>query len=1220
MMKISDLKFGIPAAPGSQSVRPEASRPEAAGGATSGKAAAGSTAGTCPQEEASLESLFMAVATRHPERTALACDEGSMTFAELEAFSASVARFIAARFIAPRFTEAGECGPEAVVGVLCRRGSLYLAAALGIMRAGAVYVPVEREQPVTRQEAMLEPACLLITDSHCLREAEELRYRLPQIAHILCIDVDNIAGVREKSTELSSTAYWEHVTEAAPDRGWIRYLHGDTFPAAVLEEMAAGILAKGALAGKAQRRVLDIGSGAGVVAGKLCAAATHYTAVELSRIELDRLEKMPVAGDVKLHQMGAEDIRFLEGAEYDLIVLNGVVENFPGYTYLRRVLDHAVGLLAPDGILLVGAVRDMAKRESFRETLKELLREPDSSGASGVSGVSDTLGGSGDGAQEDVTNNVADDAANTTRRLHAGLLRLDASEELWLPECFFTEWAAESSVPVAVEISRTAINDVELSDFRFDVVIRKQGTPAQACRPVRFARGDLDTHHGSRSGTPLPTCRPEQAAYMVYTSGSTGIPKGVVVEHRHLMHILRALKPLSGDTRHAALVAPLSFDASIQQIGVSLFCGNPLYILSDAERKNPAALCECARKHGIDLCDMTPAFFNVLVEYLAERNQPLPMSRILLAGEILRPDTIRKFYAVPGNENVVLYNVYGPTECTVDTTAFRIDSINYRDFSAYPIGYPLEGCEVTIRDRKNMPLPDSVTGEIWISGAGVSRGYRNVPEPNAFTVLDGERCYRTGDYGYTRGGLLFYMGREDQQVKIRGNRVELGEVENAIAGFPGVKQVAVVADVFRTGEEKALAAYVVGNVDSNALRDYLGQLLPSFCVPAYIVPMVELPFNINRKVDRKALPSPLGSGNVSAVQGRKPHGPVEEALAGIWRRLLGVEVTDAEASFFNLGGHSILAVRLIALIEKELHVHLTVSELFANPTIARLASFFEGRIAVQDSPVIKLCHCEGGKNIFLFHPVGGSVFCYSALAELLSHKFTVYAVEAAGFRSERNTLNTELHRVEDLAGYYLDEILKVETKDIIFGGWSFGGLLAYETACLFGRKGGQTGNILVLDTVADNSKAKQMAAKDDMELLKWMLQDALDFDEAVLRSLPRDEKLDYLVSCGEKTGLLPFGFSSAQMANLLHTYRSNAIAAARYDNPTRSERNILLIRALDYSSNPMMVDDDIYQGWSAFLREENITLKWTEGTHESMLSPGLAGNIANYILEYLSHE
>lgn len=1210
MMKISDLKFGIPVAP-----RREAAVPEE-------KAAAGSAAGAAPQEAASLESLFMDVATRHPERMALSCDEGAMTFADLEAFSASVARFIA-----PRFSEAGECGLEAVVGVLCRRGSLYLAAALGIMRAGAVYVPVERELPAVRQEVMLEPARMLITDSHCLREAEELRYRLPQIAHILCIDVENIAGVREKGTELSSTAYWEHVTEAAPDSGWIRYLHGDTFPAAVLEEMAAGILAKGGLAGKAQRRVLDIGSGAGVVAGTLCAAATHYTAVELSRIELDRLEKLTAGTGVKLHQMGAEDIRFLEGTEYDLIVLNGVVENFPGYNYLRRVLDHALGLLAPDGILLVGAVRDMAMRDSFRETLKALLREPEVTGASGDlgdSGTSGDSGGTGDGAQGPVADNVAvdgaDNVAQKTRRLHAGLLRLDASDELWFPERFFTEWAAESSVPVAVEITRTAISDAELSDFRFDVVIRKTDTPAQACRSVRFGTEDLHVHRDHGTGSSLPVCRPEQAAYIVYTSGSTGVPKGVVVEHRHLVHILRALKPLSGDARHAALVAPLSFDASIQQIAVSLFCGKPLYILSDAERKNPAAMYDAVCRHGLDLCDMTPAFFNVLVDFLAERNQPLPMSRLLLAGEILRPDTIRKFYSLSGNENVVLYNVYGPTECTVDTTAFRIDSTNYRDFSAYPIGYPLEGCEVTVRDRKNMPLPDSVTGEIWISGAGVSRGYRNVPEPNAFTMLDGKRCYRTGDYGYTRGGVLFYTGREDQQVKIRGNRVEIGEVENAIAGFPGVRQVAVVADVFRTGEEKALAAYVVGNVDSNALREYLGRLLPSFCVPAYIVPMVELPFNINRKVDRKALPSPLGSGNVSAVQGRKPHGPVEEALAGIWRRLLGVEVTDAEASFFNLGGHSILAVRLIALIEKELHVHLTVSELFANPTIARLASFFEGRIAVQDSPVIKLCHCEGGKNIFLFHPVGGSVFCYSALADLLSHRFTVYAVEAAGFRPERNALNTELHSVEELAAYYLDEILKVETKDIIFGGWSFGGLLAYETACRFGRKGGQTGDVLVLDSVADNSKAKQMAAKDDMALLKELLRETLDFDGTVLRSLPREEKLAYLVSCGEKTGLLPFGFSSVQMANLLHTYRGNAIAAARYDNPTRSDRNILLVRALDHSSNPMIVDNDIYQGWSAFLHEENITLRWTEGTHENMLSPGLAGNVANLILEYLSHD
>lgn len=1115
--------------------------------------------------ETTLEEMFQSVVHRFPERVALAGGGMTMSFAELDTLSSAIANFIMAMHY----------GNEAIVGVFCKRGSAFLAAAYGVLRAGAVYLPVERELPLARQEIMLKPARLIITDSHCLREADHFKQKHPGILHLLCIDSPAFTQCLEKGTELKSTAYWEHVAEAGSDQGWKSYFDAVMFPQDVLEDMAANILEKSALAGKQQKRVLDIGSGSGVVASALIHASSQYTAMELARNELDRVDRLVRGAAVKVHQMEASDICFLEGEEFEFINLNGIVENFPGYNYLRQVLNSAVQKLSEDGVLFVGAVWDLGKKDLFRNALKEYA---------------------------------------LTSGNNNGLLRFDVSAELFLSESFFTDWAAESPVPVEISISRPNVKNDELSQYRFDVVIQKSQKAAVGRPQTRFGTDYLF----ALPKADLPSCLPEQAAYIVYTSGSTGIPKGVVVEHRNLLHIIGALREYAEGCERIALFAPLSFDASIQQMALSLFCDNSLYVLSDAERKSPEMFFECICKNRIDLCDMTPAIFNVLVEFLFERRLSLPISRILLAGEVLRPDTIQKFYSIPGNDRVVLFNVYGPTECTVDTCAYRVDAGNYNSFSAYPIGRAFAGSAITIRDKEGKALPDSVMGEMWISGDGVSRGYLNVDSSAAFVMADGRRCYRTGDYGYTQNGLVFYSGREDQQVKIRGNRVEIGEVENAIAGYPGVKQVAVVADTFRAGEEKTLAAYVVGEVDAALLRSYLEQLLPSYCVPSYYVPMVELPLSINRKVDKKALPSP--QTQQSSTGGRRPSGPVEEKMAEIWKRLLGTEVSDADASFFSMGGHSIMAIRLIAMIEKELNVHIAVNELFAHPTIALLSSFFAGKAKVHDSPVIKLCHCEGGRNIFLFHPVGGSVFCYSELAKLLSHKYTVYAVEAAGFRPERTALNTELHKVEELAEYYLEEILKVETKDIIFGGWSFGGLLAYEAACRFEEMGNASGAVVVLDSVADNSKAKLVAAKDDIEMLKSLLQDALGFDETVLRALPREEKLAYLVECGEKTGLLPFGFSSVQMDNLLQTYRGNAIAAARYENPTRSDKEILLVRALDFSSNALIVSDDKYQGWSSFLREENIHLKWTEGTHENMLSPGLVGNVAKHILEYLSHE
>ena len=1167
-MKLSDFSLSVPEKKGPKSASSK-SVDTAHAVAESAPEFASGVAGQC----ATLEDLFRTMATRNVDAPALAGGGSSLSFGELDVLSERIARFIMARGY----------GREAVVGVLCARGALYLAAALGVMRAGAVYLPVEREQPQVRKEAMLRPASLIIADIACLRDAEYFHYRNPGIQHVLCLDAQSYDDVAEKGSGLVSTEYWEQVAEAGSDMGWKSDFDAAPCPQAELAQMAAAVLEKCGLTGNHAnnqgRKVLDVGSGSGVVAHALAGAASEYAAIDLARNELNRLSCLSVSAVVSARRMEAADIRFLEGQAFDAVVLNGIVENFPGYNYLRRVLSHAVELLTPQGTLFVGAVRDLDRQDDLRAALQAYAL------ASG----------------------------NQT-----GLLRHDSSDELFVPRRFFAEWAAQCPVPVEVEITPCALGQgdgqqAEGKAFRYDVVIRRGGSQQHLPR-TRFGA----QHLPPVGGPPLPAVEPTQAAYIVYTSGSTGVPKGVVVEHRHLMHILHALRPYAAGCARVGLVAPLSFDASVQQLAVSIFCGNSLYVLADEERKNPSLFCACARERGLDLCDMTPAFFNVLTDWLAEQRKPLPLKALLLAGEVLRPDVIRKFYAIPGNEGVVLYNVYGPTECTVDSSAFRIDMGNYQNFTAYPIGMPLQGVSIHVMDRDGRPLPDSVTGELWISGEGVARGYLNNAGPGAFVEKDGQRFYRTGDNGFVQNGLVYYRGREDQQVKIRGNRVELGEVEKAVAGFPGVRQVAVVADIFRAGAEKSLAAYVVGQVDTALLRSYLERHLPPYCVPEYFVPMVELPFSINRKIDKKALPSPLGGVEVKG--GRAPAGPVEEKLAEIWKRLLGVDVTDADAGFFSLGGHSILSIRLIAMIEKEMNIHVAVNELLTHSSIAQLAELLAGKTEKRESPVIRLCHCPGGKNLFLFHPIGGSVFCYGDLARHLAHKYTVYAVEAAGFSQKRTSITTELYTVESLAEYYLAEILKVESENIIFGGWSFGGLLAYETACRHAAQGHSLGPVIILDTVADNTRAKQMAAKDDIELLQTILQEGLAFDPQKLRTMPREQQLAYLVECGEKSGLLPDGFSAVQMDNLLLTYRGNALAAARYERPTPSDCKVLLVRALDFANNPQILLNDDYQGWSRFLQQGNIALRWTQGTHESMLSTGLASNVAGLMLEYLEEE
>lgn len=284
-----------------------------------------------PEQAASFEELFGDVVRRFPERAALQDGERALSFAQLDTNSAAIAGFILERGY----------GPEAIVGVLCERSSLVLAAGIGIMRAGAVYLPVEPELPRARQEIMLAPARMIITDRNCLREAEYLRYRIPGIAHILCLDAPEFESVIEKGTELSSVTFWERVAESGSDQGWKSVFDGTPLPSSVLAKRATDVLESAELAARPSRKVLDIGSGSGVMAQALLAASTHYTAVDLARNELDRIERQGADAAVKVHQMEAIDICFLAESGFDLIALHGVAECFPGYNYLRRVLNHA---------------------------------------------------------------------------------------------------------------------------------------------------------------------------------------------------------------------------------------------------------------------------------------------------------------------------------------------------------------------------------------------------------------------------------------------------------------------------------------------------------------------------------------------------------------------------------------------------------------------------------------------------------------------------------------------------------------------------------------------------------------------------------------------------------------------------------------------------------------------------------------------------------------
>jgi amino acid adenylation domain-containing protein len=425
---------------------------------------------------------------------------------------------------------------------------------------------------------------------------------------------------------------------------------------------------------------------------------------------------------------------------------------------------------------------------------------------------------------------------------------------------------------------------------------------------------------------------PSDPAYMIYTSGSTGRPKGVVVTHEGLANLVAfqhrdLVEPAArqaGRQLRACLVAALSFDASWNLV-VWLLAGHELHVLDDDVRRDARALVGYIREHGVDVLEVTPSY----AERLLEEGLRGP-SVLIVGGEAVGAGLWQR---IAGADGVTGYNFYGPTECTVLTTVARVSG------DRPVIGRPVPGIQIYVLDEWLRPVPVGVPGALYVAGPQVSQGYWDRPNLTAERfVADpfgsaGERMYRTGDLArWTPDGLLDYLGRADDQVKLRGFRVEPAEVAAVLAESPLVSQAAVVV------REDRLVAYLVptnGTADQGELRRHAMSKLPDYMVPSAFVTLDALPLTPNGKLDRNALPDPAAS---HTPEGRIPRNRQEEVLCGLYAELLGREPIGIDDDFFALGGHSLLATRLTSRIRTELGAELSVRTVFQAPTVADLSA------------------------------------------------------------------------------------------------------------------------------------------------------------------------------------------------------------------------------------------------------------------------------------------
>ncbi|HIH9487149.1 TPA: enterobactin non-ribosomal peptide synthetase EntF [Klebsiella quasipneumoniae subsp. similipneumoniae] len=623
---------------------------------------------------------------------------------------------------------------------------------------------------------------------------------------------------------------------------------------------------------------------------------------------------------------------------------------------------------------------------------------------------------------------------------------------------------------------------------------------------------------------PLALSKPDHTAYIIFTSGSTGRPKGVMVGQTAIVNRLLWMQdryPLSAQDA-VAQKTPCSFDVSVWEFWWPFIAGAQLVMAEPEAHRDPQAMQQFFARYGVTTTHFVPSMLAAFVASLDADSVAAcrTLRRVFCSGEALPTELCREWERLTG---APLHNLYGPTEAAVDVSWYPAcgPELAAVTGSSVPIGWPVWNTGLRILDAAMRPVPPGVAGDLYLTGIQLAQGYLGRPDLTASRFIadpfaPGERMYRTGDVArWLANGAVEYLGRSDDQLKIRGQRIELGEIDRAMSALPDVAQAVSHACVFNQaaatgGDARQLVGYLVSDsglpLDTAALKARLAEQLPPHMVPVVLMQLAELPLSANGKLDRKALPLPTLGGERS---GRPPEPGMETLVAAAFSQLLGCEVNDIDADFFALGGHSLLAMRLAAQLSRQLARQLTPGQVMVASTVGKLSALLAADLSDEQAQrlgldtLLPLRESEG-PTLFCFHPASGFAWQFSVLARYLSPRWSITGIQSPRPQGPMASAAS----LDEVCEHHLQTLLAQQPHGPYYlFGYSLGGTLAQGIAARLRQRGEAVAFLGLLDTWPPETQ-------------NWAEKEANGLDPAVLAEIARERETFLAAQQGQASGEL----------------------------------------------------------------------------------------------------